>query len=88
MDEKQMKFLPTVGTLIGALIAYLLRPEAPQIGQLPLKVVMTRGSDLNGVDEILIQTAEASFNYIIAGAVIGAIIGMALFWTMSNQKNK
>lgn len=88
MNEKQMKYIPTSGTLIGGLIAYLLRPEAPQIGKLPFDVVMTRGANLNGVDEVLISTAEASFNYTITGAVIGAIIGMAIFWIMSDKTKK
>ncbi|WP_445476302.1 hypothetical protein ACT9XH_06275 [Methanococcoides methylutens] len=85
MDEKQLKYLPTLGTLIGGSIAFLLRPEAPQIGQLPFGVVATRGTELTSVDEMLIPIAEASFNYMIAGAIIGAIIGMAIFWTMSKK---
>jgi hypothetical protein len=85
MDEKHLKYLPTLGTLFGGSIAYLLRPEAPEIGKLPFEAVVTRGANLNGVDEILIATAEASFNYMIIGAVIGAIIGIALFWVMSDK---
>ncbi|SES80835.1 hypothetical protein SAMN04488587_1119 [Methanococcoides vulcani] len=88
MDQKQITQLPLAGTLIGALIAYLLRPEAPQIGQLPFGVVMTRGADLSGLDEMLIPIAEASFNYTVAGAIIGAIIGTIVFWVMSNKMKK
>ncbi|WP_440952664.1 hypothetical protein [Methanococcoides sp. FTZ1] len=85
MNEKQMKYLPTLGTLIGGSIAYLLRPEAPEVGKLPFNVIMTRGAELSGAEEALIATAQASFNYIIIGAVIGAIIGIAVFWAMSDK---
>ncbi|KGK99363.1 hypothetical protein LI82_04995 [Methanococcoides methylutens] len=87
MDQRKLAQLPLVGTLIGALIAYLLRPEAPQVGKLPLGVVMTRGADLTGTEEILIPIAEASFNYTITGAIIGAIIGAVVFWIMFNKMN-
>lgn len=87
MDQRKLAQLPLVGTLIGALIAYLLRPEAPQVGKLPLRVVMTRGAELTGTDEILIPIAQTSFNYVIAGAIVGAIIGGILFWIMFNKMN-
>ncbi|AKB84495.1 hypothetical protein [Methanococcoides methylutens] len=84
MDEKKAKYLPTAGTMIGAIIGYILRPEAPGMGKLPLGTVMTRGSDLAGADEAIISIAQASFNYVVIGAVIGAIIGIAIFWHMSD----
>ncbi|NYT19046.1 MAG: hypothetical protein GKC08_01965 [Methanosarcinales archaeon] len=70
-----------MGALIGGIVAYLLRPSAPLVGQLPFDVVITRGNNLQGLEKIAIPTAEASFNYIIAGVIIGAI----LFWIISIQ---
>ncbi|SES87746.1 hypothetical protein SAMN04488587_1427 [Methanococcoides vulcani] len=81
MKEKYRRGLPFIGALIGGIVAYLLRPSAPLVGQLPFDVVMTRGNNLQGLEKIAIPTAEASFNYIIAGVIIGAI----LFWIISIQ---
>jgi hypothetical protein len=63
------------GAFIGSFIGYLLRPSAPLVGQLPLTTVLTRGSDLRGINQILIPLAQTSFNYIIVGIVLGWVIG-------------
>jgi hypothetical protein len=62
-----------LGIPLGAVIGFLLRPSVPLVGQLPLEIVLTRGSNLVGVDRVLQSTAEQSFNYIIVGAIIGAV---------------
>lgn len=84
MKENYRRGLPFIGALIGGIVAYLLRPSAPLVGQLPFDVVMTRGNNLQGLERMVIPTAETSFNYIIAGVIIGAI----LFWIISIQLKK
>jgi hypothetical protein len=63
------------GFLLGAFIGFLMRPAAFLIGQLPLETVITRGSSLNGLDQLLVPTAQSSFNMMLTGAIIGAIAG-------------
>ncbi len=63
------------GALFGGVIGYALRPSVVLIGKLPFNVVATRGANLSGVDRILADTAAASFNVTVAGAVLGALIG-------------
>ena len=65
--------LIAVGAIVGAVIGYLFRPSVPLIGQLPLETVITRGSNLTGMDMLLTSAAETSFNYMVAGALIGGV---------------
>lgn len=65
------------GGFVGALIGFLLRPSAPLIGQLPLETVITQGRNLRGLDSLLVQTAQTSFSYLLSGAIIGGIVGIA-----------
>jgi len=71
-----------IGMVFGASIGFFYRPPALFIGQLPFDVVITRGGNLKGIDQIYLETAKTSFNYLItggiSGAVIGAIAGMKL----------
>ena len=62
-----------LGGMLGAAIGFLMRPSVPLVGQLPLGVVLTRGLTLNGLDVLLRSTAEESFNYIVIGAILGAV---------------
>lgn len=62
------------GALIGGFVGFLVRPSVPLVGQLPSDVVLTRGAALTGLDIILKHSAETSFNYVLAGAVIGGVV--------------
>lgn len=64
-----------VGGATGGGVAFLLRPSAPLIGQLDLETVVSRGSRLRGVDQLLVPTAEASFNILVVGVILGGAIG-------------
>ncbi len=66
-----------IGFFIGGLIGFLFRPSAFLIGQLPFDVVITRGANLKGMDQVLIPLAQSSFNNMIAISLIGALIGIA-----------
>lgn len=62
------------GALVGGFLGFLLRPSTI-VGQLPFEVVMSRGSNIKGLDQLLISTAQTSFNYMLVGAIIGAVVG-------------
>ncbi len=47
------------------------------IGQLPFSIVITRGATLDGLDKMLVPLAQRSFNYMLAGAILGGIAGFA-----------
>jgi hypothetical protein len=73
-----------LGAGIGGLVGFLLRPSVPLIGQLPFETVVTRGSDLTGLDLLLRGAAETSFNYMLVGAIVGAVLG----WLVKQQLGK
>src|SRR5579871_6691517 len=64
-----------VGLVVGGIVGFLLRPSVPLLGQLPFETVITRGANLNGLNQLLIPTAQKSFNILLAGAILGAILG-------------
>jgi hypothetical protein len=68
--------LAIVGLLIGGVVGFLLRPSVPLMGQLPFTTVITRGANLRGLDQLLLGYARSSFNYVAAGIVLGAIVGL------------
>ena len=74
--------LCVAGIVVGAGIGYFYRPPAVFIGQLPFDVVITRGGNLKGIDQIYLEVAKTSFNYLlfggIAGGLAGAVAGMFL----------
>src|SRR5262245_2921232 len=66
------------GILLGAIVGFLLRPSVPIVGQLPFDMVITRGANLQGMGEVLRPAAERSFNYMLVGAIVGAVgLGIA-----------
>jgi small basic protein len=68
--------LAIVGLLIGGVVGFLLRPSVPLMGQLPFSTVITRGTNLRGLDQLLLGYARSSFNYLVAGIVLGAVVGL------------
>jgi hypothetical protein len=69
---------PILGCVIGGFVAFLLRPSAMLVGQLPFGVVITRGAYLSDLDQVLVPVAHTSFNVMLAGAVLGALAGMGI----------
>lgn len=78
-----------IGLISGASIGYFYRPPALFVGQLPFDVVITRGGNLKGLDQIYLEIAKTSFNYLliggIAGAILGALAGMKITKYISNK---
>lgn len=64
-----------LGLFIGGLLGFLMRPSAVLVGQLPFEMVITRGSALAGMNQLLIPTAQESFNVMLLGAILGAAAG-------------
>jgi hypothetical protein len=89
MSSKKSKglILPfcVIGFFIGGIIGFLYRPSAFLIGQLPLDVVLTRGANLKGMEQVLIPLAQTSFNNMVAIALIGALIGIAVGYLLSKR---
>lgn len=77
----------TLGFLVFAFVGFLLRPSVPLIGrQLGFSDVITRGASLKGADQLLVPTAQASFNYVLGGAVVGAVLGLMAGYLLSKRK--
>jgi hypothetical protein len=74
-----------IGFFIGGITGFLYRPSAFLIGQLPLDVVITRGANLKGMDQVLIPLAQSSFNNMIAIGLIGALVGIAAGYMLSKR---
>ena len=70
--------LGVAGFFVGGCLGFLLRPSAFLVGQLPFETVIARGSNLSGLDRLLVSTAETSFNYMLVGAILGAIGGFVV----------
>ena len=66
-DEIAMIVYVAAGAAVGAYVGFLLRPSAPIIGQLPLETVLNRGTNLQGLDTVLVGTAKTSFNHVLGG---------------------
>jgi hypothetical protein len=77
--------LGIVGFVAGGFLGFLYRPSAFLIGQLPFDVVITRGANLKGMDQVLISMAQTSFNNMATVAVVGAVIGFVVGLLMSRR---
>jgi len=79
--------LGVLGVIVGTVLGFLLRPSAMLVGQLPLETVISRGANLQGLDTILIPTAQASFNQLIVGAIIGGVAGLVIDTLIGGRRN-
>ena len=77
---------PIAGLAPGAAVGFLLRPSVPLMGQLPFTTVITRGSNFRGLDQLLLGYAHTSFNYLLAGMVLGAVIGLVAALTLGKGR--
>lgn len=78
MTVRPLAPLAAIFTVAGGAIGFLLRPADIFGHQLPLSVVLTRGSDLHGFNGLLIPLAQRSFNELAAGLIIGAVLGVVV----------
>ena len=66
------------GAVVGMVVAFLLRPAAPEVGQLGLDAIVTRGAFLADAEAALRPIARQSFNFLLGGLIAGAALGRAL----------
>jgi hypothetical protein len=94
IDEPALGISPAVGKMvglgvlgffIGGFVGFLLRPSGALVGQLPFGDVINRGANLKGLQELLLPLAQTSFNYLLAGAVATAVIGMTVGYFLSKH---
>jgi len=78
--------LGIVGLLVGGLIGFLLRPSGLLGVQAPFGAVITRGANLKGLDQLLLPLAQQSFNYVLVGAIIGAVFGATVGYFASQKR--
>jgi MFS family permease len=76
-----------LAALIGAGAGFFLRPSFPQGGSPSLVAVLTRGASLSEAEQALVPTAQASFNAMVAGALICAVIGI-LVGSLLSRNNR
>jgi ABC-type nitrate/sulfonate/bicarbonate transport system permease component len=81
------KRLVIAGILMGGVVGFLLRPTVPLMGQLPFTTVISRGANLQGLDQLLVGYARTSFNYLLAGLIFGAVIGLVVSFVMDKSRN-
>lgn len=62
-----------LGAILGGLVGFMHRPSVPALGQLPFDTVVTRGEAAR-FDTLVRPTAEQSFNYLVIGAIMGAVV--------------
>ena len=63
------------GGMLGGIVGYLTRPSAMLVGQLPFGIVITGGAGLQGLDQLLVPIAQQSFNQMVTGAIVCAVLG-------------
>jgi ABC-type Fe3+ transport system permease subunit len=80
------KILAVIGILVGGFIGFLLRPSLLLVGQLPFEKVILAGTNLKGVDQFFVKTAQTSFLYMVLGAVGGLVIGLILAAVMTGKQ--
>ena len=86
--SKNAWIIAFVGFILGASIGYFYRPPALFIGQLPFDVVITRGGNLKGLDQIYLEIAKTSFNYLLTGGIVGAIVGAIAGMQITKNSSK
>jgi hypothetical protein len=74
------------GFLLGAAVGYLYRPPAFLVGQLPFRHVVSRGTSLKGFDQVYLEVAQRSFDYLLVGGLVGAGIGIAAAFLLLKGK--
>lgn len=67
-----------LGFAVGGFIGFLVRPSAMLIGQLPFETVILRAANLEGLAQVLVPLAQASFNVMLAGAVLGLVAAIVM----------
>jgi sugar phosphate permease len=73
------------GGLAGGAIAFFFMPPGPSGQRLPLSAVLTRGSMLEEAESLLTPIAVTSFNYLLAGILVGVLVGATVYLTRAKR---
>ncbi|MDD3716755.1 MAG: hypothetical protein PHT46_06605 [Candidatus Marinimicrobia bacterium] len=65
-----------LGLVLGAFIGFLSRPSSPIAGRVSFIDTLTRGASLEGVNQVMLNLAERSFDIMLIGALIGLVVGV------------
>ena len=82
LDTPDIAGFALVGGLLGGTLGFIFRPATAMVGQLPLGTVLRRGADLETIGRLLLPTAQTSFNMLVGGAILGAILGGVLTYQL------
>ena len=88
MDRRSGTFLLTGfgGFLVGAAVGFAYRPPAILVGQLPFRHVISRGTSLKGFEQVYLDVAQRSFDYLLVGGFLGAALGIvAAFFLLKGR---
>ncbi len=85
MDKSKTFGFGLTGLFVGAFLAFLMRPSAFLVGQLPFEHVITRGANLKGLDTMLVPLAQQSFNIMVIGSIIGIITGLGISYFVKKR---
>ncbi len=72
--------------LVGGIIGFVVRPSIPLLGQLPFNVVIRDGAGLTGLSTLLQPAAHQSFELLLGGTVVGAILGLLTGLALKAQR--
>jgi NodT family efflux transporter outer membrane factor (OMF) lipoprotein len=72
--------------LVGGIIGFVVRPSIPLLGQLPFNVVIRDGAGLTGLSTFLQPAAHQSFELLLGGTVVGAILGLLTGLALKAQR--
>ena len=79
-----------IGGYLGGYLGFLARPSAMLVGQLPFDMVITRGTNLQGFEQILLPLAQQSFSTMfnggVVGGVLGAVVGLMIGFFLGKRK--
>ena len=77
--QSRSSLMYVLGALVGGFVGFVMRPAVFLVGQLPFKVVISRGTNLEGLSAVLIPAAQQSFNYMALGFLVGlAVVHMLM----------
>jgi len=73
-----------LGGIVGATVGYLIgTPPNLSAGD-----VITRGAALQGFNQLLVPAAQSAFNFVVAGVIVGAALGLAISYLGSSRKTE
>lgn len=87
MDNGKTFGFGIAGCIIGAFLAFMMRPSAFLVGQLSFDQVISRGANLKGLDVMLVPLAQQSFNVMITGSIIGVLAGAGIGYFAGKKKS-